>query len=190
MAMGTADLVLVPVLPDRQSVVEGIRASKHVSSFAKGVATRDTVPACPVPVDAKGLGGASPLGRHRVDRPSGPRAAPVGSQRLQEVHGIRDRPNERSDRGPGQRHHRGAHRHGGRSISPILRGSIMAFKAKPIPPDESGAAGDCRPCSRRERPVAHHAAAVSACADGERQDGSLCCSTDCAREFQGNDPVR
>jgi chromosome partitioning protein len=40
MAMGTADLVLIPVLPDRQSVVEGMRTAKHVENFAKA-ARRD-----------------------------------------------------------------------------------------------------------------------------------------------------
>ncbi len=40
MAMGTADMVLIPVLPDRQSVIEGMRAAKHVASFAKA-ARRD-----------------------------------------------------------------------------------------------------------------------------------------------------
>ena len=40
MAMGTADMVLIPVLPDRQSVIEGMRAARHVASFAKA-ARRD-----------------------------------------------------------------------------------------------------------------------------------------------------
>ena len=35
MAMGTADLVLVPVLPDRQSVLEGMKAARQVANFAK-----------------------------------------------------------------------------------------------------------------------------------------------------------
>lgn len=42
MAMGTADLVLIPVLPDRQSVIEGMRAAKHVASFSK--ASRRAIP--------------------------------------------------------------------------------------------------------------------------------------------------
>lgn len=42
MAMGTADLVLIPVLPDRQSVIEGMRAAKHVASFSK--ASRRDIP--------------------------------------------------------------------------------------------------------------------------------------------------
>ena len=42
MAMGTADLVLIPVLPDRQSVVEGMKAAKHVTSFSK--ASRRNIP--------------------------------------------------------------------------------------------------------------------------------------------------
>jgi chromosome partitioning protein len=42
MAMGTADLVLIPVLPDRQSVVEGMRTAKHVENFAK--AARREIP--------------------------------------------------------------------------------------------------------------------------------------------------
>jgi chromosome partitioning protein len=42
MAMGTADMVLIPVLPDRQSVIEGLRAAKHVTSFSK--ASRRDIP--------------------------------------------------------------------------------------------------------------------------------------------------
>ena len=42
MAMGTADFVLIPVLPDRQSVIEGMRAAKHVASFSK--ASRRDIP--------------------------------------------------------------------------------------------------------------------------------------------------
>ena len=42
MAMGTADMVLIPVLPDRQSVIEGMRAAKHVASFSK--ASRRDIP--------------------------------------------------------------------------------------------------------------------------------------------------
>lgn len=42
MAMGTADMVLIPVLPDRQSVIEGMRAAKHVTSFSK--ASRRDIP--------------------------------------------------------------------------------------------------------------------------------------------------
>lgn len=42
MAMGTADMVLIPVLPDRQSVVEGMRAARHVDNFAK--AARRNIP--------------------------------------------------------------------------------------------------------------------------------------------------
>jgi chromosome partitioning protein len=42
MAMGTADLVLIPVLPDRQSVVEGMRTAKHVGNFGK--AARREIP--------------------------------------------------------------------------------------------------------------------------------------------------
>jgi chromosome partitioning protein len=42
MAMGTADMVLIPVLPDRQSVIEGMRAAKHVVSFSK--ASRRNIP--------------------------------------------------------------------------------------------------------------------------------------------------
>ncbi len=42
MAMGTADMVLIPVLPDRQSVIEGMRAAKHVASFSK--ASRRNIP--------------------------------------------------------------------------------------------------------------------------------------------------
>jgi chromosome partitioning protein len=42
MAMGTADIVLIPVLPDRQSVIEGMRAAKHVGSFSK--ASRRDIP--------------------------------------------------------------------------------------------------------------------------------------------------
>ena len=42
MAMGTADMVLIPVLPDRQSVIEGMRAAKHVRSFSK--ASRRDIP--------------------------------------------------------------------------------------------------------------------------------------------------
>lgn len=41
-AMGTVDLVLIPVLPDRQSVIEGMRAAKHVASFSK--ASRRDIP--------------------------------------------------------------------------------------------------------------------------------------------------
>ena len=42
MAMGTADLVLIPILPDRQSVIEGMKAAKHVASFSK--ASRRDIP--------------------------------------------------------------------------------------------------------------------------------------------------
>jgi chromosome partitioning protein len=42
MAMGTADLVLIPVLPDRQSVIEGMRTARHVENFAK--AARREIP--------------------------------------------------------------------------------------------------------------------------------------------------
>jgi len=42
MAMGTADMVLIPVLPDRQSVIEGMRAARHVASFSK--ASRRNIP--------------------------------------------------------------------------------------------------------------------------------------------------
>ncbi len=42
MAMGTADMVLIPVLPDRQSVIEGMRAVKHVASFSR--ASRRDIP--------------------------------------------------------------------------------------------------------------------------------------------------
>ena len=42
MAMGTADLVLIPVLPDRQSVIEGMKAARHVASFSK--ASRRDIP--------------------------------------------------------------------------------------------------------------------------------------------------
>ena len=42
MAMGTADLVLIPVLPDRQSVLEGMKAVRHVTSFSK--ASRRDIP--------------------------------------------------------------------------------------------------------------------------------------------------
>ena len=42
MAMGTADLVLVPVLPDRQSVLEGMKAARQVANFAK--ASRREIP--------------------------------------------------------------------------------------------------------------------------------------------------
>lgn len=42
MAMGTADMVLIPVLPDRQSVIEGMRAARLVASFSK--ASRRDIP--------------------------------------------------------------------------------------------------------------------------------------------------